>query len=827
MRAVTHLNFEWKYSPTFLAEQIEPNFNEEKMLSVNLPHTNLELPFSHFDELSSQFVSCYRKTFPVSEYERGRFFQLCFEGIMLSADVYLNGILVGSHKGGYTPFTVDITEAMKFSHDNVLCIKVDSTENKNTPPFGNVVDYLPYGGIYREVRLESFDSLSIADIHVRPRKLADTGWSVEADLYWLNKSGCSWHASAVFNLYYDNKLIVSHAEKRLISKENLSCSTHVITIEKPHCWELDSPSLYRLEAVVHASNRNSAKSVDAAVSAVDTARADLCEIASVRFGFREAEFRHDGFYLNGRHHKLLGLNRHQSFPYVGNAMPKSAQQRDADILKRELGLNFVRSSHYPPSRHFLDRCDEIGLLVFEELPGWQHIGDDAWKALAKNSLEEMIKRDRNHPSVVLWGVRINESNDDDLFYTDTNLLAKSLDASRQTGGVRNFPGSRLLEDVYTYNDFSHHGNNFALQKPGKITKECGVKGRVPYLVTEHNGHMYPTKTTDSEARRTEHALRHLRVQDAMYANKHISGAVGWCFADYNTHRDFGSGDRVCHHGVMDMFRLPKAAAYVYSSQQNELPVMFVSSSMDIGEHDAASLGNVHVFTNCDEVRLYKNDEAIGTFYPDKKLYKGLPHPPIVINDFIGGLLEKNEGMEPRRAESLKRLMRAVMHHGHASMPFWLKIKVVWQLVLNKMSYAKAVELFTNYIGNWGGSSLVWRFEGIKSGKVVSVVKKGPAADGEIFVLPDKKSLYEAETWDSCRVVVRHLDGFGNLCVYSRETVTVSVEGAGKLIGPSCIPLTGGATAFWVRSIGRAGTLRATVKSEHFGSSMISFSVEKV
>lgn len=163
--------------------------------------------------------------------------------------------------------------------------------------------------------------------------------------------------------------------------------------------------------------------------------------------------------MNGRKIKLLGLNRHQSYPYVGYAMPKRAQRRDADVLKEELGLNMVRTSHYPQSRHFLDRCDEIGLLVFEEIPGWQHIGGEAWKEQAVRDVEDMIIRDRNHPSIVIWGVRINESQDDHDLYTRTNELARKLDPTRATGGVRYIVGSELLEDVYTINDFVHDGGH--------------------------------------------------------------------------------------------------------------------------------------------------------------------------------------------------------------------------------------------------------------------------------------------------------------------------------------------------------------------------------
>src|SRR5690606_33466395 len=171
------------------------------------------------------------------------------------------------------------------------------------------------------------------------------------------------------------------------------------------------------------------------------------------FGFRSVAFTTEGFRLNGKPLKLRGLNRHQSFPYSGYALGRAAQERDAEILKRELHVNIVRTSHYPQSTWFLDHCDRIGLLVFEEIPGWQHIGGAAWKAEAVENVRRMITRDWNHPSIIIWGVRINESQDDHDFYVDTNRVAHELDKTRQTGGVRFITDSELLEDVYTMNDF--------------------------------------------------------------------------------------------------------------------------------------------------------------------------------------------------------------------------------------------------------------------------------------------------------------------------------------------------------------------------------------
>ena len=170
------------------------------------------------------------------------------------------------------------------------------------------------------------------------------------------------------------------------------------TIPHPFLWDTEHPHLYLLKTQLWQGEQ-------------------LLDEAEVTFGIRDAVFKKDGFYLNGKKLRIRGLNRHQSYPYVGYAMPESMQKLDADLLKKELGLNAVRTSHYPQSHYFLERCDELGLLVFTEFPGWQHIGDDTWKAQAVVNAEDMIRQYRNHPSIILWGVRINESPDDCLLYT--------------------------------------------------------------------------------------------------------------------------------------------------------------------------------------------------------------------------------------------------------------------------------------------------------------------------------------------------------------------------------------------------------------------------
>src|SRR5207253_1967665 len=209
------------------------------------------------------------------------------------------------------------------------------------------------------------------------------------------------------------------------------------------------------------------------------------------------------------------------------------------------------TSHYPQSRHFLDACDEMGLLVLEEIPGWQHIGDAAWQDISVDNVRRMIRRDWNHPSIILWGVRINESRDNHEFYTRTNQLARRLDDTRQTGGVRYFYNSELLEDVFTMNDFG-----FPL-RPVNHPR---------YLNTEFVGHTNSTQRTDIEEHIAEHSLRHTRVHKQIDTSNQYAGGIGWCAFNYNTHGKFGSGDRICYHGVTDIFRIAKPAAGFYKSQ---------------------------------------------------------------------------------------------------------------------------------------------------------------------------------------------------------------------------------------------------------------------
>ena len=710
MRKLIDLNFDWKYSEICTDEMLNAGYDDSSFETVDIPHANKEIPYNYFDESMFQFVSCYRKYFrlPEDAYLPNRRVLLHFEGAANFAEVFINGKEAGSHKDGYTPFVIDITPYINKTR-NVIAVRLDSTERTEIPPFGNVVDYLVYGGIYREVWIEIVNDLHIDDVFVRTPEVLNPKKKLIADVAFSER----YTGELKLTLCKDGKVI----SEKTCTADNAKAMRIQWAIPGVACWEPEAPVLYTLKASIADDEKE------------------------VRFGFRTCKFTRKGFFLNGKHIKLRGLNRHQSYPYVGNAMPASAQIADAELLKYKLGCNFVRTSHYPDSVHFLNRCDEIGLLVFTEMPSWQFLGEGEWRQICLENIQSMIVRDRNHPCVVLWGVRVNEGNDCDEFYTETNALAHSLDDSRQTGGVRNFPRSHLLEDVYTYNDFSHSGGAIALLPPALV---AGI--RAPYLVTEYNGHMYPTKSFDREELRREVALRHARVQNKSHSSDRYSGATGWCMADYNTHKDFGSGDRICYHGVTDMFRVPKLSGAVYASQQDDAPVLEVSSSMDVGEHPGAIVGQIYIFTNCDYVKIYKNGVFKSIAHPDNKKFASLPHPPVLPADYIGDSLEVDEGLNPKSAKYMKKAMMAAAKYGYI-MPPHHYLELVAGVVLGTIPIQKVVTLVTKYFANWGDEQVEYRFDGYKDGKVVKSVTKTAVLSTHLFAQADSTELVEDKTYD--------------------------------------------------------------------------------
>ena len=803
-----YLNDDWLFTEQFEDSLAAPEYPENTLQPVRLPHTCKETPFHYFDESLYQMVSGYRRHLLIPKDWQGKQILLTFEGAAHDSTVFCNGKKVGEHHCGYTAFTVDLTDNVLYGQDNLLCVRLDSRENLNVPPFGYVIDYMTYGGIYRDVRLEVKEKVSLSDIFVHTAidfKSSPVTAQITSEIT-LTASD----ENVTIRQYYMPKSTAAAQESwRLLCEQTVSADTTgdkkialTAAITDPLLWDTEEAHLYILKTQLYQDNT-------------------LLDETKTTFGIREAVFKKDGFYLNGRKLRIRGLNRHQSFPYVGYAMPKSMQRLDADLLKKELGLNAVRTSHYPQSHYFLERCDELGLLVFTEFPGWQHIGDDSWKAQAVANAEDMIRQYRNHPSIILWGIRINESPDDDAFYEKTNAVAHKLDPTRPTGGVRAMKKSHLLEDVYTYNDFLHDGEMPGCDPKKKVTSDM----EKPYLISEYNGHMYPTKAFDNEERRSEHAIRHANVLDAVAGQSDIAGSFGWCMFDYNTHKDFGSGDRICYHGVMDMFRNPKLAASIYACEQEQTPVLEITSSMDIGEHPGCNRGNIYILSNADSVKMYKNDRFIKEYLPGMSPYKHLKHGPILIDDFIGDSFAQNERFRPKHAKEITDAMNLVARGSLNHIPKRLYLTALKLLLIYHIDFAEVTRLYTKYIGDWGGTATVYRFDAIKDGKVVKSVTKEPVREIRLEAEADHTILTEQHSYDVALVRIRAVDDHGNVLPFYQEPVRLITEGDISIIGPETIALQGGMGGTYVKSLGRSGQGALLLQSLTAGEVRIPFQIK--
>ncbi|MCR5283892.1 MAG: glycoside hydrolase family 2 protein [Lachnospiraceae bacterium] len=791
-----YLNNGWKFYPQFEEAYVKGNFSGATPYEVRIPHTVKELPFHYFDESEYQMVSAYAKSFTAPKEWEGKVILLTFDAVAHDCSVYVNGEKIGEHHSGYTAFTLDISEALKYGEENLLVARVDSRESLNVPPFGFVIDYMTYGGIYRDVYLTVKEPSYIKDVFVTFKLAERFGGEGKEPEQGPKTLHC--HSSKTLSRIEiagagTDSILRQWIRKKGEKDYTLLGEVATTPVETGACelafsvgevelWDIENPVLYEMRTELADGN------------------GCVYDEVVTTIGFRKAVFKKNGFFLNGRKVRIRGLNRHQSYAYTGYAMPDSMQVLDARILKRELGVNAVRTSHYPQAHSFLDACDELGLLVFTEFPGWQHIGDDAWKEQAVENVKEMITQYRNHPSIILWGVRINESVDDDAFYERTNKVAHMMDPSRQTGGVRCYKKGSFLEDVYTYNDFSHEGTKRGCEKKSDVTPDSDR----PYLISEYNGHMYPTKAFDWEEHRMEHARRHANVLNDVAGQDNICGSFGWCMFDYNTHKDFGSGDRICYHGVMDMFRNPKQAAAVYAMQQDAYPVLELSSSMDIGEHPGCNRGDIYIYTNADSVKMYKNDVFIREFTAADSPYKNLAHGPILIDDYIGDLLEEKEKMPHEQAKAVKSLLNEVARVGLYGMSKPMYLKAGRMMLQYHMKMTDAVELYNKYIGDWGGESTVYRFEAIKDGEVVKTLTKAPMTGQHLEVEVSNNKLLETKTYDVAAVRFKMMDENGNQLVFANDPVRLTCSGQIELIGPEMVALQGGMFGCYVKSIGTEG-----------------------
>jgi beta-galactosidase len=613
-------NQDWLFGGVYTSGSADRGHDDSGFAAVTLPHTVTPLSWGNWDHARWENVWIYRKHFSLGGLAGRRVFA-DFDGVMVNATVVLNGITVSTHEGGYLPWSAELTGHLT-GGDNVLAVIVDSrwlpVPPSGAPGGAAAVDYLQPGGIYRDVTLRIVPEVFLSDVFARPARVLTAGRGVDVQATIDSAVVPAGPVRVTAELRDGSRTLATTSVTKRITRTGTSVAGLSLTgIGDVTLWSPDTPRLYTVVTTL-------------------TDAGGPPHTARVRTGFRAAEFRDDGFYLNGSPLKIFGLSRHELFPYTGMAAAARLQRRDAEILKDELNCNMVRCSHYPQSPHFLDACDELGVMVWQEPPGWQYVGDDAWQDIVVQNLRDMVIRDRSRPSVIVWATRLNETANYPGLYERTRRLADELDGSRQTTGtMAQHSTAGWAQDVFGYDDYHARDGNAELLPP--------LPG-VPYLVSEAVGAMDGSPTyrwTDAGAVLAEQALMHAQVHDIARSDNRYAGLLGWAGIDYAS---LNAGRRTWHTlktpGVIDTFRVPKPGAAFYRSQLSPgvrpviLPVFFWdfgAGSPPGGPGDRAMIA-----TNCERLEIYVGGQHVATGTPDTQAFANLAYPPVFADLTVDG-----------------------------------------------------------------------------------------------------------------------------------------------------------------------------------------------
>ena len=731
------------------------NADDHTFVPITLPHCVSKLSWQKWDFRTWQDLWSYRRRFALpAEFTRSRVF-VRFDGVMVGAAPSINGHELPKHLGGYLPFEYELTPWLK-DGENALDVIVDSRWS-NVPPEGSPkgpsrIDYLEAGGIYRSVWLKAVPQIFICDVFAKPLNVLDRARRVDV-LCTIDAAAVAKNASLRVEMRDGTNVIARaeepvHLEKPGREQVRLTLSP----LGNVNLWDVDAPRLYEVVATLL---------VDA--SPIHDYR--------VRIGLRDARFELNGFFLNSRRLQLFGLNRHEIYPYVGGAMPPRVLRRDADILRREFHCNIARCSHYPQSEAFLDACDELGLMVWEETPGWGYLGDRAWKELLARDVHDMIVRDRNHPSVVIWGVRANESVNDVPLYRRTTEVAKQLDDSRPTSGSMT-PDSRQSwrtkwhEDVFAF-------DNYRAEPDGSVAIDDPVPG-VPYMLAEAVGQFdYANrKGFDSYYRRAgdivtqqAQAIRHAQAHSRAAANSRICGVIAWCAFDYESL--VNSLNTIKTPGVADIFRIPKLGASFYLAQGDPKKKVVIHPNFywDFGRHTPRGPGkHAAIFSNCHTLEVFVDGHHHSTLHPDTENFPHLEHAPFFVD------LELDGTARP--------------------------------------------EL---------------RIDGYIAGQLALSRSFSSDSSTDQFAVEADDTWLVADGADSTRLAFKVTDKYGADRAFGGGEVRFEIDGPGQLVGDPLFSLadSGGVGAVWIRTLpGRPGRIRVTARHSVFAAKSVEIDVRR-
>lgn len=609
---VVPFNHGWLFGGEYTAGSEAPGFDDSGFEPVTIPHVVVPLGWNNFDNNTWNKVWIYRRHFDLPKSDAGsvRTF-IDFDSVLTLATVVINGHTLPTHEGGYLPFSYEITNYVNQT-GNILAVIDDarwSYVNPEGSPAGpESVDYLEPGGINRDVALRTVPSSFISDVFAKPINVLSASPQVVVEST-IDSAKAPGQIQVSSQLQDAGKVLSQTTQTWTISQPGNSTFTLNISAPNVELWSPDSPKLYQVVTslivggqVVHNFTRN--------------------------IGFREAVFTTDGFFLNGEPLKIFGLDRHQLYPYIGMSASERLQKRDAELLK-ELNCNMVRCSHYPQSPHFLDMCDQLGIMVWQEVPGWWFVGNATWQEHVVSDTHDMVIRDRSRPSIILWGVQINESPRQPELYTETKQVADALDGSRQTSGTETSQSlANWVVDVFAYDDYHTKDGNAVLLPP--LTT-------VPYLVTEAVGTIDGPRFNrwiDTQSVQQIQAKLHAQVHDIAASNNSYSGLLGWCAIDYSSL----SGNHYQNlkwPGVLDTFRNLKPGAAFYRTQGDPADGALIEPAFywDFGSFSpVTTLGQyATIWSNCDTLEAYINGVHYATLSPDTANFSHTAHPPFYLD----------------------------------------------------------------------------------------------------------------------------------------------------------------------------------------------------
>lgn len=765
-RNVYNFNPGWRFHKGDVAGAEALNFDDSAWQVVSTPHTVELEPAEASGGRNYQGIAWYRKHFVVPAAMQGQLVTVYFEAIMGKQEVFLNGKLVRKHAGGYLPFSVNLTDyGIKAGDKCVLAVMTDNSNDKNYPPGKPqyTLDFAYHGGIYRDVWLIGKSDVSITDA-LEANKVAGGGVFVHFDQISEKKaqvfvdtevknSGTARRVVTVETTLTDasGKKVKQTSSRVMLNAGESVTVKQKMQVSNPHLWSPDSPYLYRVESRVTEGKL----ALDGGVT---------------RVGIRKAEFKDkDGFWLNGKPFgQLVGANRHQDFAYVGNALPNSQQWRDAKRL-RDAGCRIVRVAHYPQDPSFMDACDELGIFVIVATPGWQYWNKDPeFARLVHENTRMMIRRDRNHASVLMWEPILNETR---------YPLDFALEALQITKDEYPYPGRPVAAaDVHSEGVKEHYDVVYGW--PGDdvkgVARQCIFTREFGENVDDWYAHNNNNRASRSWGERPMlvQALSLAKSYDEMYqTNGQFIGGAQWHPFDHQRgyHPDPYWG------GIFDAFRQPKYAYYMFRSQTaaNLNHPLAESGPMVYIAHEMSQFSDkdVVVFSNCDSVRLSIYDGTRSWTKPVVHAKGHMPNAPVVFENVWD---------------------------------FW---------EARGYSYVQK---------NWKKVNLV--AEGIRNGKVVCTTKKMPSRRSTKLQLrvDYQNSPLVADGSDFIVVVAEVTDDSGNVRRLAKENVVFTVEGEGEIIGDATIGANPRAVEFGsapvlIRSTRKAGKIKVKARVQYEGT----------